>query len=253
MKKKISVFILSSIVLSFLFSGNLKAQEKDKKWQITASAKFLIGASSPIPPPTQVKAVYTWFPKLNPSLGVTVTRKLEGRFKDWGIYGGVNCNFRGMEATTKIEDLSIKMGDKDNPIRGQFFGDNLSKIHNGYLAFPFGISYKIPQKTFSVQAGLYLAVLLQGRFETTIDGKMKSKNTTNPIEIDLLELNFSDHLRPIDFGMNLNFIVFPWERVGFIAGLDFGFTPIVRKEFDAIPFKLHNVYASIGISYRLSE
>ncbi len=249
----ISLIIIGAWSINSFGQETVNKKPQTNKWEIIASAKFLVGASSPIPPPTQVRAVYTWYPKLNPWIGITIIRNLNGIFQDWALYSGVNCNFRGMEATTKIENLTIKMGTGDDRIEGQFFGDNLSMIRNGYLSFPFGISYKLPNKKFSIQSGFYLSLLLQGSFKTIIDGRLKAKGTTEPIPLDLVHLDFSDKLKPFDFGMNLNFSYFPWERIGFIGGLDFGFIPIVRKDFDAIPFKLHNIYASVGISYRLSN
>lgn len=252
MKRNI-VLTLLALGCSLLLPSFVAAQENSKLWHVAAHGSILFGASTPLPVPQEVKAVYTWYPKLNPSIGVTVARQFGGKYNDWGLYSGISCEFKGMEATTMVRDLAIAMGEGEDVLTGSFSGDNLTMIRNGYLTFPLGVSYKVPTKKFSIQAGLYASLLLQGSFKVIIDGAMKNEDLDEPLALDLLEFDFSDRFRPMDFGASISFATYPWERVGFTAGLNIGLISIVRKDFNAIPFKLHNVFGSVGITYRLSD
>lgn len=248
------IAILGLALASSLFALQAQTNVDDSPWIVTVQTGLLFGAAAPIPVPKAVQKVYTWYPKLNPTLNVVVTRRLSGRLAPFGVFAGFSCEFKGMEATTQVKDLAISLQEGQDVLKGTFTGDNLTSIHNGYLVLPFGASYHFGGKVpMSVEAGLYASLLLQGSFKTIIDGRMTlAEREGAEMELELQEFDFSDRFNPIDFGAHLTFNVYPWPRFGFSAGLKYGLTSIVKKDFDAIPFKLHNVFGMVGFSYRLT-
>lgn len=223
-------------------------------WEVNAQAGILFGATAPIPIPKVVEKTYTWYPNLNPSVGVVVTRRLEGKFSPMGFFAGLSWEYKGMDATTGIKDLNIVVRDGENVTKGIFNGYNLTSVRNGYLSVPLGVSYYFRNKvTLCVEAGVYTSLLLHGKFATIIDGQMLPENMESSVELELYEFDFSDRITPVDFGGLLNFYIYPWERMGFLVGLRLGSISVVRKDFDMIPFKLYNAYSCIGFTYRLSN
>ena len=229
-------------------------QEQENKWDISAFGGLQFGAASPIPVPKEVTKIYTWYPKLNPELGVSVVRWMNLPDKNtWGLYSGVSCEFSGMEATTQVKELNVVMGEGEQVMKGHFTGDNLTEVRNGYLTIPLGVAYRNPSRTFSVRGGFYGSLLLQGMFKVVIDGHLKTPELSEPLLIDLAEFDFSDKIRSFDFGLHTVFTYHFNERVGVRAGVKIGFNSIARRDFEALPFSLHNTFASVGISYRLSD
>lgn len=248
-----NLYIALSIVVG-LAPSFAQTQSSISPWEVSAQAGLLIGATAPIPIPKAVEKTYTWYPNLNPSVGVVVTRRLEGKLSPLGIFAGLSCEYKGMAATTGVKDLKIVLRDGEDVMKGKFNGNNLTSVRNGYFTVPLGMSYYFGNKvTMCVEAGVYTSLLLQGKFGTIIDGKMLPENMDTPIELDLQEFDFSDRINPVDFGGLLNFYVYPWERMGFLAGLRLGSIPVVRKDFDVIPFKLYNIFSWVGFTYRLSN
>ncbi|MDY6121617.1 MAG: outer membrane beta-barrel protein [Porphyromonas sp.] len=244
----VGILLLSSTLHTF-------SQEVSSHWEINAEVGINIGASTPTPLPSSLKKVYTWYPKLNPSLGLSATYWLD-RTKIsacWGIHTGVYGEYKSVETTTAVDGMDIVVGKSHEALRGLFSGDNLASLRNGYVTIPVGLAFLLPKQKLTIEAGLYLSLLLQGSFTVIIDGTLRPKETPeSPILIDLWKFDFSDQLRTIDSGWQGKLSYNINNRLMIQTAISMGFVSIVKRNFEAIPFGLHNVFATIGFSYNLS-
>lgn len=257
MKKSITAIIIALFALS---STICMGQESNKNglWKFVGRAGIHVGAATPLPVPSQVDKIYAWYPNLNPTIELRADRRLD-ETSPWSISFGLAAERKGMGATTHASKLPVVISslspynDNTTDYPGQFTGDNNVTIRLGYLSLPVMAQYSMMQDKLMLRAGIYTSLLLESTFKVIIDGVMVYDDPNLVSEqMDLREMDFSDQIRAFDLGMRVGANYYFFDRVGVSADLNFGVLPIVKKDFKTIPYKLHNVFATIGVSYRFA-
>lgn len=156
-----------------------------------------------------------------------------------------------MEATTRVKDLRIRLAAADDVwMKGIFTGNNLTAIRNAYITVPIAASYRFGH--FTARLGVYFGVMMESKFQTIIDGYFTPEDSDIDMDMDLVEMNFNDQIKPMDWGIYSQLSYGLTRKLSIEGGLSFGLSSIVKPGFDAIPFKLHNIYAQIGFGYSLN-
>lgn len=144
-------------------------------------------------------------------------------------------------------------GNPDEEYPGLFTGDNSTEIRLGYLTIPVQAEYNILKDRLKLRGGLYTSLLLESSFRVIIDGTMVYDDPKlGTAQMDLRELNFSDKIKGADFGVIIGADYYFARQIGAFADVTFGLIPLTGTHFKAIPYRMYNVFARIGFSYRLN-
>lgn len=225
-------------------------------WELKTAILFNIGAMAPIPVPSQVKHVYTWYPNINPSLNFTITRWMNN---NWGLTTGVALEVKSFEATTKIENMDINVvSDDGSGLGGHFTGYSNTDIKNNYFSIPLMASWRTNNHRLNLNFGLYGAFLMKGHFRQIIDGNLHVETIDKAVidkpydlEMDMSKFDFDDRISNYDFGLRVDAEYYFTERLSGMVGLRFGFSNTMKSSFDYMKYSMYNMFGCFGVGYRL--
>lgn len=252
------------LIILFIFttlSTNIRADEGDDKkktldWYLNLGIN--IGGSMPVPLPAEVRKINNYNPKINPHIGISTIYNLN---KKWGIGTELSLGIKGMRVKDEVKYMHTKVlvSEKGNPdskmVDGYFTGKNTTNVNLQYLSLTLSGIYNIDDK-WEVRLGMYAASILKAKFDGNVsDGYLRDKEPNGPIvviEADNPALfDFSDNLRDFDAGIVLGGKYKINERIGAIINLNWGLTDIFYRDQNPINFKMQNIYATFGVSYKL--
>ena len=255
-------FLLNACFWSLCFI--LSAQESNASvrpslWVFSGRVGMHVGASTPVPVPQAMEHVYAWYPRLNPMVQLSASRRLLAG-SPWAVNVGIAVEKKGMEATTRVKDMKVAIvsdspyaGNPDEEYPGLFTGDNNTEIRLSYLTIPVQAEYNMLKDRLKLRGGLYTSLLLESSFRVIIDGTMVYDDPKlGTAQMDLRELNFSDKIKGADFGVIIGADYYFARQIGAFADVTFGLIPLTGTHFKAIPYRMYNVFARIGFSYRLN-
>ncbi|MCU6767518.1 PorT family protein [Barnesiella propionica] len=251
MKKK---FVIINII--FLFSLTAFSQSDTtafRKWETHISVGYTIGGTTPIPLPSEIRKIDSYRPGANLLLAVDFTRWFNS---EWGITTGIGIGTQGMSISADVKywntDLVVGDGESTGRFTGTFSGKNKTKVKNGFLRIPIQASWR-PLKRWTFHGGTYISLLIDPKFEgTASDGYIRNGGPTGDrIQVEQATFDFSDELRLLDSGLLVG-ADWQYNKRFFITGqLAWGFVPVFPNHFSGIPYKMYNIYATVGISYKL--
>ncbi len=208
-----------------------------------------IGASSPIPIPNRISEM-SWAPHPCGILGYRLRYTLNSNL---GLKTGLQLQHVGMSAKAKVYQMFTQATVEDAEVSGYFTGYNETKINATYLSVPLLFSYKIIGTDWGFDAGVFVALKIQGHFGGAVkDGYIRIDTPTGDrAEVGYETFNFSKELNPFNFGL-----LFSAEREisqhwsGWLD-LSWALTPTLKDTFQGLEYKMYNIYGFFGISYNL--
>ena len=244
--KKISLFI----ILCSLFISAAQAQSPVVK----ARAGYSIGGTAPIGMPATIRCVGSY--SLTPSVmaGVDVTLPVGER---WGLATGLRFENKGMKAEVTTKGYRMELKKSDSQINGLFTGHVKQDVSQWMLTLPVQAAYTLCDKV-TLRGGPYLSLLLSNDFSgIASNGYLREGNPTGPkIEIGSKEgewatYDFSDEMRPLQFGVGVGADWQLHEHIGLSADLNWGLTGIFKSSFKTVEQTLYPIYGTIGVYYKL--
>lgn len=225
-------------------------------WELNSSVLFNVGAMAPIPVPSPVKHIYTWYPNINPALNFTITRWMNS---NWGLTTGITLEVKSFEATTKIENMDINVvSDDESGLGGHFTGFSNTDIKNNYFTIPLMATWRTNNQKLNLNFGLYGSFLMKGHFRQIIDGNLHVETIDKAViddpydlDMDMSKFDFDDRISNYDFGVRFDAEYYFTDRLSGIVGLRFGFTNTMKSSFDYMKYKMYNMFGCFGIGYRL--
>lgn len=249
---KIFKHLSIAAVAVMFFSAEAVAQNSMRSfsdnWEIGITGGLNVGATTPLPKPSEVEHIYAWQPHMNLTLKGWATYRIEN-YDRWGITTGLEVERKGMYASTRVNAIKVHM-DKYGFKGERYTGDNSTEIDNYYLTLPVMASYITLNEKFRIHAGLYLSYAMQSSFKVTLDGDgMLDDHKLQ--EGSLVDFDFSDQMKSMDFGARIGFDFFFTPRIGLTGQVNMAFTSAVKSSFDVMPFSLYNTYGFLGFTYNL--
>lgn len=257
MSSKGLLLLLSLILLT----SNIAAKNGDDKkkgldWYLNLGLN--IGGSMPIPLPEEVRKVKSYNPKINPYIGLSTVYNINNK---WGINTELSIGTKGMRVTDEVKYMHTKVlvSDKDSQekreVDGYFVGKNMTNVSLQYLSLSVSGVYNFNQK-WEARLGLYAANLGKTKFTGNVsDGYLRDGEPNGPMVVierdNPATFDFSDNMRDFDAGViiggkyNIN------DRIGAVINLNWGLTDIFYRDQNPIEFKMQNMYATFGISYKI--
>ncbi len=239
----------------FLYTSQLYGQQafRFKDIQHRVSVGYNLGATAPFSLPNTIREIKSYAPLFTPSVGYEATYGLSEK---WSVGAGLRFDVKGMKVTDSVQYfhtiITVDNGSGDQgTFEGDFSGTNATKTRNSYLTLPVFAGYRLA--AWDVKLGLYLARLLNGHFEGSVsDGYIrKGDSLGEKVLIDRATFDFAEQIRRWDWGGHLavarNFG--PRWQANLTAQV--GAQAIFPSSFKGVGYDLHNMYITIGASYRL--
>ncbi|MDR1055675.1 MAG: PorT family protein [Prevotellaceae bacterium] len=256
--KKIIALLLIILAAQAVYgqSGENTAKEKTYTLEHKIVAGFNFGATAPMPIPEEVRKVEAWWPQFGAQLGYNILMRGTG---NWGIGSGIMLDYKGMGVRDKVKYMhtivDINTDDNQGKFEGYFTGRNQTIVKNSYVTIPVYLTYYLKEK-WRFRLGGYASYLFSSEFSGKVwDGYIRVDDYTGEKilipEYQPAFFNFGDKLRSFDFGViggseyKLNY------RFGIFTNISYGITSIFQSSFKGVGFKMHNLYATIGMTYTL--
>lgn len=246
--------IIFAFLLVSVFSASISAQIQDKKpLDLSFLLGFNIGGTAPLPLPAEVRKIESYNPKFNPQLGFNVVYSLDDK---WGVGTGATLDWKGMRVRDEVKYMktSVVLTEDGSRLSGYFVGKNMTNVDMTYLTIPIYGTYNFNNR-WQARLGIYAARTLSSRFNGKVhDGYMRIDTPVGQrqeIDGEGATFDFSDDTRDYDFGILGGGEFRLTNRVGFYGSLTWGLVPYFYSGTNPIEFKMHNIYGTIGITYRL--
>lgn len=217
-------------------------------------AGFNLGATTPVSIPREVRKIESWWPQFTPQLGYNILYNTNNK---WAIGSGIVLDYKGMGVRDRVKYLytEVKLEADGNYLSGYFTGTNETTVKMAYVTIPLFVRYTINDK-WNIRAGGYASYAYSTSFKGKVwDGYMRAPDPTGS-EIIIenkgdATFDFGNEIRTFDFGILAGGDMKINHRFNLSGSLNWGLTPVFRNSFRAVPFRMHNIYMTLGISYNL--
>ncbi|GHV09477.1 membrane protein [Bacteroidia bacterium] len=225
--------------------------QNDTVWQYKVHAGYNIGGSTPLPLPVEIRKINSFSPAFfSPHVAMEATRKMN---ENWGITVQIGLDYKGFSVSDEVKNLytEIYLENNPDPQTGNFTGKNTTTVKNVYLTLPILASYQSDKWT--TQFGIYTAYLVHADFQgTASDGYIRKGNPTGEkIEVPFASFDFSMEQNRFDYGLLAAEAYKLSPHFAVRGQLAWGLRSLFPSEFSGMPFKMRNIYGTVGISYAL--
>lgn len=258
---------LKAITTSFLFFYSLIsiAQESEKKEskfksifkdniEYQAKLQLTLGGASPLGIPAQIRKIESFKPTNIIGLEANATKWLNDEHK-YGIRVGLKIESRAMKTQAEVKNYFTQIED-DSGARttGYFTGHVATRANNTYLTLPVSFVWNISEK-WNVYGGFYFATAINKSFDGYIyDGVFREGTPIGEpatFEGNAIGIyDFSDDVRSFQFGEQIGFEYKINSQFSISLDGSFANTPVFKKDFEAISFKMYNIFGNLGFAYK---
>lgn len=246
-------YIIVTLILT-AFCANLSSQIVDdqKALDINLVLGINIGATAPTPIPAEVRKINSYGPKFNPQLGINVVYNINDK---WGIGTGAALDWKGMRVTDEVKYMhtSVTLVEGSEKLTGYFVGKNMTNVNMTYFTVPLYGTFNINSR-WRVKLGVYAAKALSSKFNGNVSDGYIRIDTPVGQKQEITEsgatFDFSEDIRDYDLGILGGGEFKLTNRIGFYGNLQWGLTPFFYSGSNPIEFKMHNIYGTLGITYR---
>lgn len=243
------IYILVTFLLVLLSSLTFA---QGKKTEFGIRAGFSIGGAAPLDFPVSIRKIDKYNPGLLLSLEAGATYHLKNQ---WAIASAIRFEQKGMttEATVKGYYTTFNAGSRSGSesITGYYTGNVETSVKNSYMTIPVHMVYRF-NSPLSVRAGGFVSLLIEKKFTGYArDGYIRNQTPVGEKEeIKEAAYDFSDQIRQINAGVELGADYHFNSHLAGSLRLNWGITPLMKKDFQSIDFKLYNIFANLGVAYR---
>lgn len=235
-------------------SSEMQAQHFFKdRMDYQLRAFFSIGGSSPLGMPEEIRKIDKYSPKFQLGLEANATKWLQD--EEWGIRLGLGVAQRGMHTTAQVKNYLTEIIKDDAKVRGYFTGEVETKIQNTYINIPVSAVYRLSED-WNLYGGLYASILVSKQFDGTVsNGHFRQGSPIGP-KLTFEEGNgapydFSDEQKNVLWGAHFGA---EWQlkskHFKLFPQINYSFSKVFKKDFDAISFSMHNIYLDLGFGYQ---
>lgn len=219
-----------------------------------AKVQLSLGGASPLGIPAQIRDIESFKPANVLGLEVNATKWLSDEQK-YGIRVGLKIEGRGMKTEATVKNYFTQIED-DSGARttGYFTGKVVTEAKNTYLTIPVLFVWNASER-WNIYGGFYFSLAVNKSFNGHIyDGVFREGTPIGEpatFEGDAIGIyDFSNDISTFQFGEQIG-IEYKFKQ-NFSISLDatFANTQVFKKDFDAISFKMYNIFGNLGFGYR---
>ncbi len=220
-----------------------------KGWHVKLRAGFLVGGTTPLPLPQEIRSIDGYNPTMNVGIEGDVQKKFEG--SRWGMALGVRLETKGMKTDATVKNYHMEMtADDGGYMTGAWTGHVKTKVRATYLTFPILGVFEISPR-WQLRGGPYLSWMYDGDFTgEAYDGYIRHGDPTGEkAEVSRASYDFSDDLRRFQWGVQVGAEWVAYKHLSVYADLTWGINSIFPRHFESVTFAMYPVYANVGFSY----
>ena len=271
MKYRLTALLLLIIACSPAFAEqNEGAKGTDASWEkwgpttgqkgggFIARVGYVIGGTSPVPLPAEIRKINGFRPKGGIGIGVDGYRMFSKR---WGVSAGLHFFWEGFHTSANVKNYYVWLEQEGEITKGYFTGTNATNTEMWGLTLPLLATFRMSPR-WNVSVGPFLSCY----FKQTFDGEVYDNDEgvgylreDNPVGTKILITrenptpypdNFADNMLPVTVGMEFCFDWKAMRHMNVFGSLDWGLTDIWQHDFEAISFRMYPIYATLGVAYR---
>lgn len=173
---------------------------------------------------------------------------------------GLHFEYKGMSTKASVHDFYTEVTQRDGDVvmvvKGTFTGYNNLKFLSAYVGIPVRMGFVLPNKRTVLRVGGYASYSFTRYFRGSVaDGYLWTKpeeegGNSDKLPIENESFDFSDMLVRWDAGVELSLRQRLSRHIFMDAGFTMGFIPILKKDFQGVPYKMRNMYLSLGVGYK---
>lgn len=261
MQYKYKIYFFLSLGLSCSYvNAQDKAKEKIQSFfteniDYQGKIQLSLGGASPLGIPAQIREIESFKPKNALGLEVNATKWLADD-KKFGIRTGLKFEGRGMKTQARVKNYYTQIEDETGAqTKGYFTGHVVTQLQNYYFTLPTLFVWNATKK-WNFYGGFYFSLAADKSFTGYIyDGAFREGTPIG--ELTTFEgstqglYDFSDDLKTFQWGNQLGAEFKTNSKWRFSADLTFANGQVFKSDFEAISFKMYNIFGNLGIAYQL--
>ena len=133
-----------------------------KGWHVKLRAGFLLGGTTPLPLPQEIRSIDSY----NPTMNIAIEGGAQKMFEPtkWGMALGVRLETKGMKTDATVKNYHMEMtADDGGYMVGAWTGHVKTNVRATYLTFPILAVYKVAPR-WELRGGPYLSWMYDGNF-----------------------------------------------------------------------------------------
>ena len=215
-------------------------------------AGYVIGGTSPLPLPNEIRSINSFHPKGGATVGFDAYRLFSRR---WGFQLGWHLFYEGFHTSADVKNYRMAITQDEDFLEGVFTGTDETDTWMVGTTIPLTATYQLYPR-WRLSAGPFVSILYTARFEGSVyDGYLRKGDPTGQkVEItrdNPATYDFRHDMLDTYWGVQL---LADWQTTrhfGLFAGIDWGLSSIFPASFQTVEFKMYPIYAKLGLTYKL--
>lgn len=220
---------------------------------IDARLGYSVGGTAPVGMPATIRKLNSYTLQPNFLIGADFTKPLDNH---WGLLLGLQFENKGMETDAKVKNYHMQITRGGETLEGVFTGNVNTHVRQWMFTIPLQASYKICE-IWGLRFGPYISYVVNHCFDgSAYDGYLRVGDPTGAkVELGSGDsergtYDFSEHMRRVQYGLDLGVDWHSCHRFGAFADLSWGLNGIHHSNFKTIEQTLYPIYGTIGITYK---
>lgn len=246
------------IGVALLTITGVQAQQTDKfenwkpstrDWGVLVRAGFVMGGTTPLPLPEEVRSIN----RFRPEGGITFGADVYNMFcRRWGLMGGLHFFMEGMNTGADVKNYHMGITQGEDYLEGNFTGTDVTKTFMTGFTLPVMATFRVSSR-WNINLGPYVSYLVYGDFEGSVyNGYIREGNPTGQkVEIshdNPATYDFSDNMRSFLWGARLGFDWKATRNCTAFGSVDWGMNGVFHSDFKTVDFPMYPLYATFGVA-----
>lgn len=252
------IYILIALLSYFQvsYSQDLNTTKEhffNKNIDYQVRTQFSIGGTAPLGIPREIRKIQSYNPTLQLGVEANATKWFSNQ-KDFGLRIGVRFEGQGMKTRARVKDYRTEINYNGALVKGHFTGKVKTNIRNTYITLPVLAVYNL-NSNFNLYGGVYFSGLIDKTFNGKVsDGYLRQGDPTGQkILFDnekTADYDFSEEVRRFQWGTQVGGEYKMNDHFRLFADMTYGFNGVMKSDFDAISFSMHNIHLNLGFGYK---
>lgn len=215
---------------------------------------YNIGGTAPIGLPASIRGLNSYTMQPNLCLGLDAVKPLQGR---WGVLLGLRFEGKGMKEDALVKNYHEEIVRGGETLEGRFTGDVTTDVCQWMFTLPLQATWAATPQ-LDLRVGPYVSLLTSKSFTGHAhNGYLRVGDPTGTKVILGDDANtrgnydFSDDMRPLQWGVNVGVDWYGRKRFGIFLDLNWGLSGVHKSSFKTIEQTLYPIFATVGVSYRI--
>lgn len=225
---------------------------KKNQMGVIVRGGYVIGGTSPIPLPAEVRKINSFAPLGGATIGADFYRMFS---KKWGAQIGIHVFYEGFKTSANVKGYHMSYEDGGSTVKGYFTGTNDTRTDMAGITVPITGTLRMSPR-WNVSFGPFASLLFYKNFSGTVyDGYLRQDTPTGtriPFEKDKekgQQYDLTNNMRDFYWGLQ---VLFEWkalQHMNVFGGVDWAMSNIFTNH-ETITFSMYPIYAKFGVAWR---